>query len=429
MDDNVIDDQSVKLRKMSTSNPLLASSTQSALLHVDITSNNISNSLPSSMEQIKSNFVINRPVQTTYSLSSNMTHCLNIYSNIFVPASIQRKKRYIGQTTTTSSQIKMCTFLDDLKKKSRDGTKPSTSNETRLFSLPNVMKDLNFNQDKSSFKSLLPNGGQPDLKLSFNDGGLTTNTTNRFNCAISFLSRKHNRLSSNTNQTCSKSKSNITTSGPNIVGPCIGSNFNNSTTTGGDTVNPVLINESLNETTSSAMFMNPTNQSSNCQNNKWFDMWLGKSTLMGYCKRQLVAIHLINIPIPPVDREVKKALKLMRDLSHKNLCPFIGACVELNRVCVLWEFNSRGSLQDVLMLNRPKLKPMFIGSLVFDLIHGLTYLHESDLKYHGNLKITNCVVDSRWVLKLSDFGLNAFREGKEKGFNDYILVFRIFKII
>ena len=55
------------------------------------------------------------------------------------------------------------------------------------------------------------------------------------------------------------------------------------------------------------------------------------------------------------------------------------------------------------------LDDMFKASLIFDIIRGMIYLHESPIGYHGNLKITNCLVDSRWVLKLSDFGLQVFR--------------------
>lgn len=41
----------------------------------------------------------------------------------------------------------------------------------------------------------------------------------------------------------------------------------------------------------------------------------------------------------------------------------------------------------------------------------MTYLHDSPLKCHGNLCTANCLVDSRWVVKLSDFGLYAFKKG------------------
>ena len=37
-------------------------------------------------------------------------------------------------------------------------------------------------------------------------------------------------------------------------------------------------------------------------------------------------------------------------------------------------------------------------------IQGLECLHKSAVKSHGNLKSSNCVIDSRWVLKLTDFG-------------------------
>ena len=57
-----------------------------------------------------------------------------------------------------------------------------------------------------------------------------------------------------------------------------------------------------------------------------------------------------------------------------------------------------------------------IWPLTFYLLHslfihlqGMAYLHNSELRSHGNLKSSNCVVDSRFVLKITDFGLSALR--------------------
>lgn len=39
----------------------------------------------------------------------------------------------------------------------------------------------------------------------------------------------------------------------------------------------------------------------------------------------------------------------------------------------------------------------------------MCYLHNSELRSHGGLKSSNCVVDSRFVLKIADFGLRSLR--------------------
>ena len=39
----------------------------------------------------------------------------------------------------------------------------------------------------------------------------------------------------------------------------------------------------------------------------------------------------------------------------------------------------------------------------------MTFLHNSDIKSHGNLKSSNCVVDNRWVLKITDYGIPDIR--------------------
>ena len=36
----------------------------------------------------------------------------------------------------------------------------------------------------------------------------------------------------------------------------------------------------------------------------------------------------------------------------------------------------------------------------------MRYLSNSSIRCHGNLKSRNCIVDSRWVLKVTDFHLN-----------------------
>ena len=63
--------------------------------------------------------------------------------------------------------------------------------------------------------------------------------------------------------------------------------------------------------------------------------------------------------------------------------------------------------RDILANDDVVLDNMFIASLVIDLLNGMIYLHESPIGYHSNLKAANCLVDSRWVLKISDFGLQV----------------------
>lgn len=43
------------------------------------------------------------------------------------------------------------------------------------------------------------------------------------------------------------------------------------------------------------------------------------------------------------------------------------------------------------------------------LFQGLLFLHNSELGCHGNFKSSNCVVNSRWTLQVSDFALLEIR--------------------
>lgn len=47
------------------------------------------------------------------------------------------------------------------------------------------------------------------------------------------------------------------------------------------------------------------------------------------------------------------------------------------------------------------------------LLQGMAFLHNSIIAFHGSLKSSNCVVDSRFVLKITDYGLASFRSTAE----------------
>nr|CAD7265364.1 unnamed protein product [Timema shepardi] len=107
-------------------------------------------------------------------------------------------------------------------------------------------------------------------------------------------------------------------------------------------------------------------------------------------------------------------MKKIREVRHENIISFIGACVDYDNICVLIAYCARGSLEDVLGNNDLHLDTMFVSSLVADILKGMIYLHDSEIISHGNLRSSNCLVDSRWVLQISDFGLHEFKAGQEE---------------
>ncbi|XP_030761658.1 guanylate cyclase 32E [Sitophilus oryzae] len=135
---------------------------------------------------------------------------------------------------------------------------------------------------------------------------------------------------------------------------------------------------------------------------------------IGIYKGRVFAIKKVHKKSIDITREMKKELKIMRDIRHDNLNAFIGACTDPPNICIITEYCTRGSLKDILENDDVKLDNMFIASLVGDILRGMIYLHDSPIRFHGALHSSNCLVDSRWVVKLSDFGLREFKKGAEE---------------
>jgi hypothetical protein len=57
----------------------------------------------------------------------------------------------------------------------------------------------------------------------------------------------------------------------------------------------------------------------------------------------------------------------------------------------------------VLFNEELKVTRSFQVSFAKDVVKGLYFMHTSNLKYHGFLCLQNCLVDSNWTIKLTNF--------------------------
>ncbi|XP_017785068.1 PREDICTED: guanylate cyclase 32E [Nicrophorus vespilloides] len=136
-------------------------------------------------------------------------------------------------------------------------------------------------------------------------------------------------------------------------------------------------------------------------------------TRIGLYRGNIVAIKQLRKRSVDLTRSIRKELKQIREVRHENIIPFIGASVDHGHVAILTAYCARGSLEDVLANEDLHLDNMFVSSLVTDILKGMIYLHDSDIISHGNLRPSNCLIDSRWVLQITDFGLTEFKAGED----------------
>ncbi|XP_066916314.1 uncharacterized protein [Clytia hemisphaerica] len=126
-----------------------------------------------------------------------------------------------------------------------------------------------------------------------------------------------------------------------------------------------------------------------------------------------IVVKLIRKENIELDSRLRWEVKEMRDIKHPNLCLFIGACINTDHVAILNELCGKGSLEDILSNDDIDLGWDFRYSMLKDICRGMMYLQNTAIGSHGRLKSSNCLVDSRWTIKLSDYGMKSFKSGQE----------------
>ncbi|CAM0885727.1 unnamed protein product [Alopecurus aequalis] len=100
---------------------------------------------------------------------------------------------------------------------------------------------------------------------------------------------------------------------------------------------------------------------------------------------------------------------IQSQVIHRNIVRLIGCCLEVDLPMLVYEFLSRGSLDDILHGNN--MKPLNLVArlrIAAESADGLAYMHSkaNTRILHGDVKPANILLDDDLVPKISDFGIS-----------------------
>ncbi|XP_055351377.1 atrial natriuretic peptide receptor 1-like [Paramacrobiotus metropolitanus] len=102
--------------------------------------------------------------------------------------------------------------------------------------------------------------------------------------------------------------------------------------------------------------------------------------------------------------EQQLVLARMR-MEHLNIAWFYGIVVNGTELNIISEFARKGSLDDILEAATLNQTPELTYSFLKGIVEGMCFIQASSVAYHGRLKPSNCLVDQRLSIRLTDFGL------------------------
>ncbi|XP_021654048.2 serine/threonine-protein kinase STY8 isoform X2 [Hevea brasiliensis] len=108
------------------------------------------------------------------------------------------------------------------------------------------------------------------------------------------------------------------------------------------------------------------------------------------------------------EEEFAQEVAILRQVQHRNVVRFIGACTQSPHLCIVTEYMPGGSLYDYLHKNHNLLKLPQLLKFAIDVSRGMEYLHQNNI-IHRDLKTANLLMDTHKVVKVADFGVARFQ--------------------
>ncbi|KAG0352818.1 hypothetical protein BG005_007801, partial [Podila minutissima] len=122
-------------------------------------------------------------------------------------------------------------------------------------------------------------------------------------------------------------------------------------------------------------------------------------------------------------RKLRVEIMDVMQLRHPKLVELVGVCLQPPDICIVYEHCSKGTLNEVLANPDLNFNWLFKLSFMSDISRGMEFLHNSKISHHGDLRSTNCLITSRWEVKIGGYGLTELLETQYSGYGRHSQTF------
>uniref|UniRef100_A0A7E4VGJ3 Mitogen-activated protein kinase kinase kinase kinase n=1 Tax=Panagrellus redivivus TaxID=6233 RepID=A0A7E4VGJ3_PANRE len=132
---------------------------------------------------------------------------------------------------------------------------------------------------------------------------------------------------------------------------------------------------------------------------------------------QLAAVKVVKLEQGDNFTVIQQEIHMLRDCVHPNIISYYASYFRRDKLWIVMEYCSGGSLQDIYQLSGPLLE-LQIAFVCRETLKGLAYLHRRG-KVHRDIKGANILLTENGNVKLADFGVAAqitATLGKRKSF-------------